>query len=232
MPGGDGVLYAYDVESGELIWWFDLNPKDSVWELGGRGTRNAIISTPVFHEDSVLLAVGQDPEHAEGVGHFYRIDATKKGDISPQIADSDGWKANPNSGQIWEVGGVDEDGSITGEENGLIFRRTISTAAVVDGLVYVPDLSGFLHCIDFKTGEKNWVHDTFAAVWGSPMVVDGHVLMGDEDGEMVILKAGPVEEEVETKIFNSSIYSTPSIANGMMYVSDRSTLYAIEVTPK
>ena len=232
MPGGDGVLYAYDVESGELIWWFDLNPKDSVWELGGRGTRNAIISTPVFHEDSVLLAVGQDPEHAEGVGHFYRIDATKKGDISTQIADSDGWKANPNSGQIWEVGGVDEDGSITGEENGLIFRRTISTAAVVDGLVYVPDLSGFLHCIDFKTGEKNWVHDTFAAVWGSPMVVDGHVLMGDEDGEMVILKAGPVEEEVETKIFNSSIYSTPSIANGMMYVSDRSTLYAIEVTPK
>lgn len=232
MPGGDGVLYAYDVETGELVWWFDLNPKESVWELGGRGTRNAIISTPVFQEDSVLLAVGQDPEHGEGVGHFYRIDATKKGDISTQIADADGWKANPNSGQIWEVGGVDTDGSVTGEENGLIFRRTISTAAVADGLVYVPDLSGFLHCVDFKTGEKKWVHDTFAAVWGSPMVVDGHVLMGDEDGEMVILKAGPEEEEVDTKVFNSSIYSTPSIANGMMYVSDRSTLYAIEVTPK
>lgn len=232
MPGGDGVLYAYDVKSGELAWWFDLNPKDSTWELGGRGTRNAIISTPVFQENSVLLAVGQDPEHGEGVGHFYRIDATKKGDISPQIADGDGWKDNPNSGKIWEVGGVDTDGSITGEENGLIFRRTISTAAIADGLVYVPDLSGFLHCIDFKTGEKKWVHDTFAAVWGSPMVVDGLVLLGDEDGEMVILKAGPEEEEIDTKTFNSSIYSTPSIANGMMYVSDRSTLYAIEVSPK
>ena len=46
MPGGDGVLYAYDVASGDLVWWFDLNPKDSAWELGGRGTRNAIISTP------------------------------------------------------------------------------------------------------------------------------------------------------------------------------------------
>lgn len=232
MPGGDGVLYAYDIESGDLVWWFDLNPKTSTWELGGRGTRNAIISTPVFHEDSVLLAVGQDPEHGEGVGHFYRIDATKKGDVSPQIADGDTWKDNPNSGKIWEVGGVDKDGSITGEENGLIFRRTISTAAVADGLVYAPDLSGFLHCIDFKTGEKKWVHDTFAAVWGSPMVVDGHVLLGDEDGEMVILKAGPKEEEIETKTFNSSIYSTPSIANGMMYVSDRSTLYAIEISAK
>ena len=232
MPGGDGVLYAYDVETGKLIWWFDLNPKDSAWELGGRGTRNAIISTPVFHENSVLLAVGQDPEHGEGVGHFYRIDATKTGDISPQVADGDGWKDNTNSGKIWEVGGVDTDGSITGEENGLIFRRTISTAAVANGLVYAPDLSGFLHCIDFKTGEKKWTHDTFAAVWGSPMVVDGRVLMGDEDGEMVILKEGPVEEVIDTKTFNSSIYSTPSIANGIMFVSDRSTLYAVEVSSK
>ncbi len=230
MPGGDGVLYSYDVETGELVWWFDLNPKDSAWELGGRGTRNAIISTPVFVDNSVLLAVGQDPEHGEGVGHLYRIDATKKGDVSTQIADGDGWKANPNSGEIWEVGGVDDEkGTITGEKNGLLFRRTISTVAVADGLVYAPDLSGFLHCIDFKTGRKNWVFDTFAAVWGSPMVVDGHVLMGDEDGEMVILKAGDKLEELATKTFNSSIYSTPTIANGVMYVSDRSRLYAIKV---
>lgn len=230
MPGGDGVLYSYDVESGELLWWFDLNPKDSSWELGGRGTRNAIISTPVFVDNSVLLAVGQDPEHGEGVGHLYRIDATKKGDVSTQIADGDGWKANPNSGEIWEMGGVDDDeGTITGEKNGLLFRRTISTVAVADGLVYAPDLSGFLHCIDFKTGEKKWVFDTFAAVWGSPMVVDGRVLMGDEDGEMVILKAGDKLVELETKTFNSSIYSTPTIANGTMFVSDRSRLYAIKV---
>ncbi|MEO1982306.1 MAG: PQQ-binding-like beta-propeller repeat protein [Fuerstiella sp.] len=229
MPGGDGVLYSYDVATGELVWWFDLNPKESTWELGGRGTRNAIISTPVFVDNSVLLSVGQDPEHGEGVGHLYRIDATKKGDVSPQIADGDTYKDNSNTAQIWHVGGVDVDGSITGEENGLLYRRTISTVAVADGLVYAPDLSGFLHCVDFKTGEKKWVYDTFAAVWGSPMVVDGRVLLGDEDGEMVILKAGDKLEEIETKTFNSSIYSTPTIANGLMFVSDRSTLYAIKV---
>ncbi len=229
MPGGDGVLYSYDAATGEMVWWFDLNPKDSAWELGGRGTRNAIISTPVFLDGSVVLAVGQDPEHGEGTGHLYRIDASKKGDISPQIAEGGSYVDNPNSGQIWHVGGIDEDGSITGEKGGLLFRRTISTVAISDGLVYAPDLSGFLHCIDFKTGEKKWVFDTFAAVWGSPLVVDGRVLMGDEDGEMVILKAGPVLEELETKTFNSSIYSTPTIANGRMFVSDRSLLYAIKI---
>jgi len=225
MPGGDGWLYALDAETGEHVWKFDLNPKDSKWELGGRGTRNAIISTPVFIDNSVLLAVGQDPEHGEGVGHFYRIDATKTGDVSPVLPDG---SPNHNSAEIWHVGGIDEDGSVTGEKGEYIFRRTISTAAVHNGLVYVPDLTGYLHCLDLETGKRYWEHDTLAAVWGSPMVVDGKVFLGDEDGDMVILATGEEEKVLEEKIFQSSIYSTPTFANGKMYVSDRSRLYAFE----
>lgn len=229
MPGGDGVLYACDAKTGDAVWWFDLNPKTSVWELGGRGTRNAIISTPVFIDNSVILAVGQDPEHGEGVGHLYRIDASGSGDVSPQIADGDGWKDNPDSKQIWHFGGADTDGSITGEADRLLFRRTISTVAVADGLVYAADLSGFLHCVDLQTGKRNWEFDTFAAVWGSPLAVDGYVMLGDEDGELVILKAGTELKEIETKTFKSSIYSTPTIANGNMFVSDRAHLYSIKI---
>ncbi len=226
MPGGDGWLYAFDADKGEIIWKFDLNPKDSKWELGGRGTRNSIISTPVFKDNSVVLSVGQDPEHGEGVGHIYRIDATKKGDISPTLEDG---KPNPNSGQIWHLGGIDEDGTVTGRKKSLIFRRTISTVAIADGLVYAPDLSGFLHCIDFKTGKRYWEYDAFAAIWGSPMVVDGKVFLGDEDGDLVVLAAGKEEKVLAEKLFDSSIYSTPSIANGRLFVTDRSRLYCFEI---
>ncbi len=230
FPGGDGVLYAFTPEgdgngNGEIVFKFDLNPKDAKYELGGRGTRNYIVSTPVFYKGSILLASGQDPEHGEGVGHFYRIDASKTGDISPMIADgSGGWMPNPNSGAIWHVGGSDERGNLK-------FRRTISTASAHDDLVYMPDLSGFLHCIDFQTGEKLWEYDTFAAVWGSPMSVDGHLLLGDEDGELAIIPAGRElkEDKIREVIFNSSIYTTPTIAGGRMYVSDRSRLYCIKV---
>ncbi|QDT92809.1 outer membrane protein assembly factor BamB family protein [Gimesia algae] len=236
FPGGDGWLYAFTPEgdgegNGKLIWKFDLNPKDSKWELGGRGTRNALISTPVFYNNSVILGVGQDPEHGEGVGHIYRIDATKTGDISPQISDGkDGWKDNPNSGKIWHYGGEDVDGKLTGKKGDLLFRRTMSTVAIDDGLVYAPDLSGFVHCLDFETGKRYWEYDMFAACWGSPMVVDGKVLIGNEDGMLVILKAGKEKKLLDEKTFNSSIYSTPTIANGKMYVSDRSQLYSIKVT--
>jgi outer membrane protein assembly factor BamB len=231
MPGGDGWLYAMDAKSGEHIWKFDLNPKDTKWELGGRGSRNAIISTPVFYENSIILAVGQDPEHGEGVGHLYRIDATKKGDISAQLGEigSEG-EPNPNSGQIWHYGGADEDGSVTGKEGSDIFRRTISTVAVAGGLVIAPDLSGRIHCVDAETGKRYWEADLLAATWGSPMVADGKIFIGDEDGELTIFKLSqelePIREEV---LFKSSIYSTPTIANGVMYVADRSTLYAIKI---
>lgn len=234
MPGGDGWLYAFAAEgtedgSAKLLWKFDLNPKDSKWELGGRGTRNALISTPVFHENSVILSVGQDPEHGEGVGHMYRIDATKEGDISPVLEDG---SPNPNSGEIWHLGGVDEDGSLTGTEGELVFRRTISTVAIHNGLVYAPDLSGFLHCVDFKTGKRHWEYDAFAAIWGSPMVVDGYVLLGDEDGDLAVLKEGTEEDVIEEKVFDSSIYSTPTVANGRLFVSDRSRLYCFDLFPE
>ncbi|MEZ6045160.1 MAG: PQQ-binding-like beta-propeller repeat protein [Planctomycetaceae bacterium] len=230
MPGGDGWLYAFEADADEakLIWKFDLNPKDSKWELGGLGSRNAIISTPVFYDNSVILGVGQDPEHGEGVGHLYRIDATKTGDVTAVTEDG---SENPNSGQIWHYGGMDEDGSVTGEADSEIFRRTISTVAVHNGLVYAADLSGRLHCIDLETGKRNWEYDLFAAVWGSPMVVDGKIVIGDEDGDLTIIPEGAeLEEDAIIRFpFSSSIYSTPTFANGSMFVTDRSHLYAIPV---
>ena len=71
----------------------------------------------------MLLAAGQDPEHGEGVGHLYRIDVTKKGDVSPVTPDN---QPNPNSAQIWHWGGADTDGSVTGKQG----RRPLPPDAV------------------------------------------------------------------------------------------------------
>lgn len=88
--GGDGWLYSFRAdrwEGGkpELLWKFDANPKDSEWILGGRGTRNELIAVPVIYAGRIYAAVGQDPEHGEGVGHLWCIDPTKRGDVSPTL---------------------------------------------------------------------------------------------------------------------------------------------------
>jgi outer membrane protein assembly factor BamB len=66
-----------------------------------------------------------------------------------------------------------------------------------------------------------------AAVWGSPFVVDGKVFLGDEDGDMSVLKAGRVLEVLAEPNFGNTVYGTPVIANGVMFIMTRSHVYAI-----
>ena len=90
FPGGDGWLYSFRADrwkdgKPELLWKFDGNPKDSMYLLGGRATRNRIIAIPVIYDGLVYLAMGEDPEHGEGEGHLWCIDPTKRGDVSPEL---------------------------------------------------------------------------------------------------------------------------------------------------
>jgi outer membrane protein assembly factor BamB len=85
--GGDGWVYSFHAEerkgsSPRLLWKFDTNPKDAVLSLGGRGTRHEPIAPPVLYDDKVFVTVGQDPEHGEGPGRVWCIDATRKLDGS------------------------------------------------------------------------------------------------------------------------------------------------------
>ncbi|MGE0394583.1 MAG: PQQ-binding-like beta-propeller repeat protein [Vicinamibacterales bacterium] len=193
---GDGWVRGYEALSGKKLWEFDTNPKDSVWPR----TRNEVIATPVIYKDRVYIANGQDPEHGEGVGHFYAIDATKRGDIT-------------TSGLVFHFDKI---------------RRSVSTAAIADDLVYISDFSGFLHCLDANTGQEYWVHDTFAAIWGSPMVIDGKVYLGDEDGDIVILQAGRTEKVIAEINMGSSVYATPVPANGAIILNNRNMLFSIQ----
>jgi outer membrane protein assembly factor BamB len=202
FPGGDGWVYSLDPKSGELLWKFDANPKDSKWVLGGRGTRNNLIASPVIWEDKVYIGVGQDPEHGEGVGNLWAIDATLEGDVTEK-------------GRVWHRGGQD-------------FNRTISTVAIHDGILYAADLSGFLYALDARSGQHFWTHDLLAAVWGSPFVADGRVYIGDEDGDVAILKAGQTKQLLAEPSMGLSVYSTPVAKDGVLYILGRNRLFALE----
>ena len=212
-PGGNGWLYSLAPKTGKLLWKFDLNPKDSRWVLGGRGTRNNVISTPAIHDGIVYIGVGQDPEHGEGHGNFYAIDAAgKSGDITDKAV-------------LWHVGGDD-------------FHRTMSTAAVKDGLLYIADLNGFVYCLDAKTGELQWTYDAFAAIWGSAFVADGKVYIGDEDGDIAVLESGKGGAKEREPIYETNmgaaVYTTPVAHDGVLYVVTRTRLFALEegIAPK
>jgi outer membrane protein assembly factor BamB len=201
FPGGDGWIRAFEPQTGKLIWMFDCNPKDAIWDIGGGATRNNIIATPVFYDNKVFIGVGEDPEHGEGIGHLWAIDATLEGDVTEK-------------GKVWHLG----------DEN---FHRTLSTVAIQDGLLYTADLSGYIYCIDVKTGEVYWKHEAFAAIWSSTFVADGKVYVGDEDGDIAILKTGKTKQLIAEINMDASVCTTVNAKNGVLYIATRENLYAI-----
>jgi len=204
FPGGDGWLYSYAPVTGELLWKFDANPKSAFYELGGAGTKSDFIGTPVIVGDKLYIGTGQDPEHFTGIAHFYCIDLGKavanakknpNKDVSPELVaktekgddgkDKITGKPNPDSAVEWVYGGNDDRKYVPRDFK---FGRTMSSACVVDGVVYISELAGYLHCLDAKTGKKFWQYDCKGAIWGSAYYVDGKVFLATEGADLFVFK--------------------------------------------
>ena len=82
---------------------------------------------------------------------------------------------------------------------------------------------------DFRphTGKQHWKYDTFAAIWGSTFVADGKVYIGDEDGDIAVLKAGRKMELLHEVNMGAAVYTTPVAHDGVIYVASRTKLFAI-----
>ena len=218
--GGDGWCYAFDpkpVKEGDsnflkTVWKYDANPPEYKTKDGkpikypAAEGPSEINSTPVFYKNRVYVATGQDPEHGEGVGHLVCLDATKTGDIT-------------KTGVIWEYKAI---------------HRTISTVSIDPdtGLLFIGDFSGFVHCLDAETGKVYWVHDMKAHLWSSTLVADGKVYIGDEDGDFVVMTATKEKKVLSEVNLGAPVYSTPIVANGVIYIASNTHLFAFHDSAK
>ncbi|RYD37042.1 MAG: pyrrolo-quinoline quinone [Verrucomicrobiaceae bacterium] len=212
FAGGDGFVYGFDTTFKKEddfnimneIWRFDGNPPE--YRIGPDGKKkkyadfdgpSEIIATPIFYDGLVYSNSGQDPEHGEGLAMMSCIDPKGKGDLS----------ANP----VWTFKGI---------------GRSVSTPSIKDGLIYVAEYSGLIHCLDAKTGKQYWQYDTKGHVWGSTLVVDDKIYIGNEEGELHILQTGKELKEVATIDFPGPLYASPVYANDTLYLMTMSHLYA------
>jgi outer membrane protein assembly factor BamB len=210
---GDGWLRSFDSATGKLLWKFDCNPKDAKHELGGTGTKNDFLATPVVHNGRVYIGTGQDPEHSTGPAHLWCIDLKKavelgakekNRDVSPDLfvrveiqpggKEKVITKENPASAAVWCYGGP-PPGRWAARD--FKFGRTMSNVAVVDDVIYAAELDGHLHCLNAKTGDPYWQFDAMASIWGSPYFVDGKVLIGTEEGTLFVLKHDPKPDVID-----------------------------------
>jgi outer membrane protein assembly factor BamB len=202
--GGDGVLRAYDAESGQEVWRFDGNPKDARFlPRAGVFSRSAIIASPVYADGRVFIAMGQSPGHGNAPSFVYAISPNGHGDVT-------------KSGLLW-----------TSREVG----RVVGTPIVKDGLLYVGDLGGTVHCLDAATGEHLWKHETNDAIWGCLQLAGDHLYVGNAEGLMTVLRAGRHKELLAQIEMDAPLYTRPAVVGDSLYLATANRLYLIAAKP-
>jgi outer membrane protein assembly factor BamB len=217
LGGADGVCYAMeamnpaapraDLARLKTIWKFDCDPsapKEDVHRFVGnrQESPSEIMGMPVFHEGRIYVTAGGDLWWGKRQGWLKCIDATKTGDIT-------------KTGEVWSYP---------------LSRETCCTPAIYDGMVFVADCGGVLHCLDAATGKPFWTHKASGDFWASPLVADGKVYIGTRRGNFVIFAASREKRQIASIDFAEPISGTASAANGVLFVATMSHLYAIAAT--
>jgi len=205
---GEGILYAFDAEpvasaepgkAGLLqkLWSSDANPPEHrAKDYHNREGPSDVIGTPAIFKDRIYLTVGQDPNHGDGIGNLSCFDL--------------------NTGKVlWH------DPTI---------HRSLCTCSIAEiggqTLLFVGDFGGYVYCYDAITGKQYWVHNTESAIWGSTLVADGKVYVGNTRGELLVFAASKDKKILSTNAFGSPIQNSPVAANGVLYVMTHTDLFA------
>ena len=140
-------------------------------------------------------------------GPLYALGAGLAGDLSPQDGKS-GIK-----GQLWSKPSA---------------APGMPTPLVVGDCLYVLN-NNVLFCHDTLTGDVHYKQrlPEMATVAASPVADNEHVVIVDENGKAVFVKAGPSFAMDASLDLNDVVWSTPAIASGRLLVRGVNRLYCV-----
>jgi outer membrane protein assembly factor BamB len=216
--GGDGVIYGFEAlktlpPAGEVttlkrVWRFDPDPegpKENVHQYNSNRqvSPSNIKSLPVVQDGRLYATVGGDLWWGKHQAWLKCIDATGSGDVT-------------RTAERWSYP---------------VERHCIATPTVQAGLVFVGDTGRRLHCVDAETGKPYWTHDVKGEVWASPLVADRKVYFATRAGDILVFEASREKKLLSEVRLDSAISGTPVAANGVIYFTTMTRLYAVAKTP-
>jgi outer membrane protein assembly factor BamB len=108
----------------------------------------------------------------------------------------------------------------------------VPSPLVIDDYMYLLGDGGILRCVEFKTGKVIY-EERVEGVQGSskffssPVAADGKIFCGSQQGDLIVIKAGPKFERLGASKLDSPINATPAIGDGKLFVRTADSLWGI-----
>jgi len=162
------------------------------------GSSKITAPTPVFADGTIVVASGRRPE-----APIFAIRAGASGDITGKKA------------VVWQK-----------EQRG----SYMPTPLIYRGNLYVLANMGILDCYEFQTGKEIYrqrIPNQGSGFSASPVASDWKIYLSSEDGDIVVVKAGPKFELLEKNEMGEPLMATPAISGGSLLVRTEHRLWAI-----
>ena len=250
LLAGSYQLTAYQVETGEVVWY----SRGLTWQLK---------PTPVMDGENVYVlgwAGEADPGQQEEIPSFAatlaRLDADKDGKLSKEEVAGE----YPKIPKDWISYDLDVDGFL-GERDWKLYQSkravvngiraiklggsgdmthnikwtyskslpNVPSPLLYKGVLYLVKDSGILTALDPETGavhKQGRLPGLQEPFFSSPIGADGKVFVLSEGCKLAVLKAAPEWEVLAVNDFDDICHATPAIVDDIIYVRTRSALYA------
>jgi len=186
----------------KFIRGYDPRTGKELWRLGGSSKITA--PTPFASDGLLVIASGRGPERP-----IFVVRPGATGDLTLQ-------------------------GGRTSSE-AVAWSRTargpyMPTPLALDGILYVLGNNGVFDAYRLKTGEELYrqrlpvVGSGYSA---SPVAADGRIYLSGEDGDILVVAAGPEFKHLATNPIGEPLMATPALSDGVMYVRSQGTLFAV-----
>lgn len=96
-----------------------------------------------------------------------------------------------------------------------------------DKWFYVMSDSGYLNCLEARTGKRLWIEQLGRHHSASPVLADGNLYVTDDDGITYVLKAGPNFEVISRNALGESCYASPAVSGGQIFLRTSGHLWCI-----
>ncbi len=243
---GDRVVVQADVQKGSFLAAFDSATGRELW----RTARN---DYPTWSTPTVHSANGRTQVIVNGFRHVggYDLETGKElwrmkggGDIPVPtpvvdgglviITNSHGPAAPIFAVRVNAIGDISlASGLQTGEYIAWSQQREgayMQTPIVYRGQLYVCRDTGVLSAYEVATGKRLYqqrLGDGTTGFSASAVAGDGKIYYSSEDGSVLVVKAGPVFEQVAENEMGETLMATPAISEGTLFFRTRTHLVAV-----
>ena len=176
---------------------------EPVWKI--EVSKRGLNTGVVVHGTTAIITHSEENLDSNEMGMMVAVDATAKGDVKKEQVR---WT---NYG--WQGG---------------------FSSPVIDGdRIYHIDNGANIAAFDVNTGKQLWLQNLGTIQRSSPVLADGKLYVGTENGKFFILKPSATGVEIldqdllGTEMHPEAIIASPAISNGRIFVVSESALYSI-----